>query len=100
MASPEYYSGESFDLVAHCTDEDKEAQTPESLTYTIMDRDDNVVIRTATVTPDSSSYTIPVTIMDNTITGAEEKRKVIVSWTYNGGNKGDVKVYNYVLIQP
>ena len=93
------YEGTSFDLTVTFYDDDASLVTPESLTYTI-ETSGGSVIRTATVTPDSSSYTIPVTITDNTITGDEEKRKIIISWTYNNGAKGDVKVYRYKVEAP
>jgi hypothetical protein len=94
-----YYSEESFDILTSFFDEDNTPVTPESLTYSIKNRATGGVVRTATVTPSTTSYTIPVTIGDNTIT-ADETRKVVVKWTYNGGTKGDVKVYNYNLKLP
>ena len=94
-----YYSEESFDVVATFFDENKDPVTPESLTYHIQNRSTNATIRSDTVTPSTTSYTIPVTITDNTVND-DETRKVVVKWTYNGGNKGDVKVYKYNLVVP
>lgn len=94
MTNPSYYSGESFDIVATFS------STPETLTYTIKDIEDNTTVRTATLTTPGGSYTIPVTVTDNTITGESEERRVVINWTYNGGTKGDIEVYNYRLVQP
>lgn len=94
-----FYSEESFDIVTSFFDENNDPVTPESLTYSILNRSTNGVIRSATVTPSTTSYTIPVSITDNTVSD-DETRKVVVKWTYNGGTKGDVKVYNYNLQVP
>ena len=94
-----YYSEESFDILANFFDENGDPVTPESLTYQIRNRETKNTIREATVTPSTTNYTVPVTITDNTISD-DQTRKVVIKWTYNGGNKGDVKVYKYNLQVP
>ena len=69
--------------------------TPESLTYTITNASSGVVVRTATVTPNSSTYTVSSTIADNTLTSGPEERKVVVHWVYSGGTKGDSILEHY-----
>ena len=100
MTNPTYYSGESFDIAASFTDTTGTAATPESLNYTIKNSATGEVVRYATPSITSNTYTIPVTITDNTITGESEERRVVINWTYNGGTKGDIEVYNYRLVQP
>jgi hypothetical protein len=89
------YDKGSFSLECTFYDEDGDLVVPESLTYTIINASTDVVVRTATVTPSTSSYTIDTTVTDNTLVGKDEQRKIVVHWVYSGGTKGDSIVEDY-----
>jgi hypothetical protein len=95
-----YYNKQSFGIVFNFYDIDNRLIKPETLTYKIINRVTNEIIRTDTITPQTSTYTIQITTEDNTINSNIEKRKIIVEWDYNNGKDGDVFVYPYDIIQP
>ena len=100
MIEATFYSGESFELLVSFEDEEGEPATPDTLNYKILNRITGALIREDNPTPSEDTYNIPIKVSDNTIASSFEKRKVVVSWTYNSGEKGDVKVFNYTLKSP
>ena len=68
-----------------------------SLTW-LVEVTDSREIASGTVDPPTNPYTLNVTPTINTLTGSrEEKRKIILEWTFNNGDGGDVDVYHYTL---
>lgn len=90
---------QSFDIFCQFLDEANKPVIPETLIYTLQ-TENGTCIRTETVTANKTSYTIPITVEDNTLgENKGSRRKVIVDWTYNGGDKGDSIKVGYT-IQP
>ncbi len=64
----------------------------------LVEIDDDREIDSDTVDPPTNPYTLNVTPTINTLTGSrKEKRKIVLEWTFNNGDGGDVDVYYYTL---
>lgn len=99
------YSKTSFDLMCMFYDKNGVQITPESIEYTVYNGKTHEIIKTDTIDPldipiDPFVFRLPLTVDDNTITEDSERRKVVIDWTYNNGNDGDVEVYYYNIEQP
>lgn len=97
----EYKENQSFTLVANCTNEDNDLQTPESLTYSLYDLTNEIfIIGDTIIGPESSSVAIPILLSNQLIQNRdneEEERILTVQWNYGSGNYGDSFVYKYLL---
>jgi len=100
MTSINIFEKTSFGIECSFKDQDGVLVTPENLTYTITNDADDTLIRTNNVVPTSPVYVIPVSVADNTIVdikSGSERRKVVIEFTYNAGQKGGVEVYYYTI---
>lgn len=97
------YSGESFSRKYTFIDGDGNLVDPVrhpdlTLRIRIINRDTGAVVREVTpFTPAGSSYTLQVTVADNTISGTSEKRLILAEWTFNNGTEGDTDRYRYKI---
>lgn len=96
------YSGESFTRTYTFIDGDGNPVDPAThpdltLQIQIINRETGAVIRQVNPTLTSSSYTFQVTVADNTIIGASEKRLILAAWTFNNGTEGDTDRYRYKI---
>lgn len=94
------YEGSSFKRTYTFYDETGtiiDAADITSLTW-LVEVTDSQEIASGTVDPPTNPYTLNITPTINTLTGSrEEKRKIILEWTFNNGEGGDVDVYYYTL---
>jgi hypothetical protein len=97
----EYNEKQSFTLVANCTNEDTNLQTPDELTYSLYDlTNEKFIIENTIITPTSSSVPIPIVLSNQLIQNREneeEERLLTVQWNYGSGAYGDSLVYKYLL---
>ena len=91
----------SFKITLNTFDSNKLPITPDVMTYTITQKATGDLIRTATITPISSTTILPITVADNTLDADinVEERSVSIEWTYDSTSEGDHVYYYYRIIK-
>lgn len=97
-----YTEGTSIEETLDFYDEEGNPVPAETLEIIIRNETSGKVIRRETVTPSASTYTINVTVAENTLQGGNthEIRKIIGKWAFNGGLSGHTYVKEYILEAP